>query len=368
MKTGILIVNLGTPHSYKKKDVARYLREFLMDGRVIDIPAWKRWLLVNLIIVPFRAGRVSGEYKKLWLKEGSPLMVYGHRFVEKLQLCYAADSAKVVLAMRYQQPSIKAGLEELQKFGAEKIVVFPMFPQYASATSGSIAEKVMQVVAGWNVIPVIHFVNSYHNNRAYIRVFAEKVNKDIKKYNPDHILFSYHGIPERQLAKVNGGGAVFCTFPRCSCGKKNEINPYCYRSASFETSQLIARELDLPKKKFSTSFQSRLGKEPWIRPYTDEKIVELHKQGVRKLLVVPPSFVADCLETTLEIGGHYRDLFLGLDGQSFHYTSSLNDEEAWVKAVYRIIAENTGIENTMDQHLLSDTFPLKANAEFGSSQ
>jgi ferrochelatase len=357
MKTGILVVNLGTPDSNEEKDVARYLREFLMDGRVIDIPTWKRWLLVNLIIAPFRAKKVSKEYKKLWLKEGSPLLVYGQRFIDKLEKLYDSDDVKVALAMRYQNPSINKGLEELRAFGAQQIIVFPMFPQYASATTGSVAEKVMRITSTWNVIPSIHFVNSYHKDSSYINVFVEKVKTDMEKYQPDHVLFSYHGLPERQLGKANEGKAVYCKFPNCNCRKENGKNPYCYRNACFETSKLIAKESGLSDEQFTTSFQSRLGKSPWIQPYTDDKIADLRKQGVKNLLVVSPSFVADCLETTLEIGEQYRDLFLELGGESFNYTTSLNDEDQWIRAVQQIIKLHTGFFNhpvTHDENLEID--------------
>lgn len=345
MKTGILVVNLGTPDSYKENDVTRYLREFLMDGRVIDIPAWKRWLLVNIIIAPFRAKKVSKEYQKLWLDEGSPLLVYGRRFAEKLEKQYNSEKIKVVLAMRYQNPSISNGLEELREFGAKRIIVFPMFPQYASATTGSIAEKIMRITADWNVIPSIQFINSYHKDIAYIEVFAEKVQIDIEKYRPDHVLFSYHGLPERQLGKANEGKAVYCRFPNCDCRKENGNKPYCYRNACFETSKLISQKSGLPEDKFSTSFQSRLGKSPWIQPYTDDEIAALHKKGVKNLLVVSPSFVADCLETTLEIGEQYRDLFLETGGEKFNYTTSLNENDKWISAVQMIIESNTGFLN-----------------------
>ncbi len=342
MKTGILVVNLGTPDSNDKKDVARYLREFLMDGRVIDLPARKRWPLVNLIIVPFRAGKVSVEYKKLWLDEGSPLMVYGKRFVKKLQKLYPQDEVNVELAMRYQNPSIEFGLEQLRAFGAERIIVFSMFPQYASATTGSVADKVMKVVSNWNVIPNFSFINSYHQHPAYIMVFADKVKADIEKHRPDHILFSYHGLPERQLNKANEGKAKHCSFPNCSCLTNPEENVYCYRSACFDTTKRIAESLGIKAGEYSSSFQSRLGKDPWIRPYTDDTIEKLAQQGKKKLLVVSPSFVADCLETTLEIGEQYKELFLENGGESFNYTTSLNDEEAWVKAAKQIIFDSTG--------------------------
>jgi ferrochelatase len=335
-KTGVLIVNLGTPNSYDKKDVAVYLREFLMDGRVIDIPYWKRWLLVNLIIVPFRAPKVAREYKKLWLENGSPLLVYGTQLVEKLKQ-KLDGSAVVELAMRYQNPSIQSGLEKLRQAMVEEIIIFPLFPQYASATTGSVAEKVMEIVSKWNVIPGIRLINSYHDDEQYINNFAEKVKADMQKHKPDHILFSYHGIPERHLDNMNENGLDFCT--RCegeSC-KQGAQKRYCYRSACFETSRLIAEQLQLPAEKYTTSFQSRLGKDPWIQPYTDATVEKLAQKGTKKLLVVSPSFVADCLETTLEIGEQYRELFLEKGGKTFHFTESLNADDAWVQTIYRML-------------------------------
>lgn len=335
-KTGVLVVNLGTPNSYDKKDVAVYLREFLMDGRVIDIDYWKRWMLVNLIIVPFRAPKVAVEYKKLWLDKGSPLMVYGSELVEKLNNKFD-DSVVVELAMRYQNPSIQSGLEKLRQASVDRILIFPLFPQYASATTGSVAEKVMEIVSKWNVIPTIQFINSYHDDARYIGNFADKVGADMTKHQPDHILFSYHGIPERHLDNMNECGAVYCercTGDSCQQGDKRR---YCYRSACFETSRLIAEKLRLPKETYTTSFQSRLGKDPWIKPYTDATVEAMAQRGIKNLLVVSPSFVADCLETSLEIGHQYKDLFLEKGGSKFNFIESLNSDDAWVNTIYNLL-------------------------------
>lgn len=335
-KSGVLVVNLGTPNTYDKKDVAVYLREFLMDGRVIDIEYWKRWMLVNLIIVPFRAPKVAVEYKKLWLEKGSPLLVYGRELVEKLNQRFG-DSVAVELAMRYQNPSIRAGLEKLRQASVERILIFPLFPQYASATTGSVAGKVMELVSGWNVIPNIQFINSYHDNTRYIGNFADKVGIDIGKHQPDHILFSYHGIPERHLDNMNECGAVYCDHCTDGSCKQGNKRPYCYRSACFETSRLIAEKLHLPEAKYTTSFQSRLGKDTWIMPYTDVTIETLAQKGIKNLLVVSPSFVADCLETTLEIGHQYKELFLKKGGSKFNFTESLNSDDAWVDTIYNLL-------------------------------
>lgn len=335
-RTGVLVVNLGTPNSYDKKDVAVYLREFLMDGRVIDIDYWKRWMLVNLIIVPFRAPKVSHEYKKLWLDTGSPLLVYGRQLVDKLRTRFD-DSVVVELAMRYQNPSIQAGLEKLRQASVDRIIVLPLFPQYASATTGSVAEKVMEIVSKWNVIPAIQFINSYHDDARYIVTFADKVAADMAKHRPDHILFSYHGIPERHLTNMNECGAVYCENCKGETCKQGNKKRYCYRSACFETSRLIAEHLHLPNEKYTTSFQSRLGKDPWIKPYTDTTIEALAAQNTKSLLVVSPSFVADCLETTLEIGQQYRDLFLEKGGKTFAFTESLNADDAWVQTLFNLL-------------------------------
>ena len=307
-RTGILIVNLGTPHSYSKKDVAIYLREFLTDGRVIDIPFWKRWLLVNLIIVPFRAPKVAREYQKLWLEGGSPLLVYGKALVAGLKQ-YFPEDVHLELAMRYQTPSIEQGLYNLRHAKVDQIIIFPLFPQYASATTGSVVEKVMDIVSKWNVIPSLKFINSYHTDKQYISNFATKIKNDMDQFQPDHILFSYHGIPERHLDNMNEEGITWCSHTQNKCISCQSKNQWCYRSACFETSHLIAEELELEDSKFTISFQSRLGKNPWIKPYTDVTIGQLANQGIKNLLVVSPSFVADCLETNLEIGELYRDLF-----------------------------------------------------------
>lgn len=338
-KTGVLVVNLGTPDSPKVSDVRKYLAEFLMDGRVIDIPVVARTLLVRGIIVPFRSIKVSKEYKKLWMEDGSPLLVYGKNLVKKLQQQFANDPVEVALAMRYQSPSIAEGLQKLRDANVDRIIVFPLFPQYASATTGSVAAKVMDVIANWNVIPSIDFINSYHEDDRYVQVFADKVKADINKHNPDHILFSYHGIPERHLRNIQQKDPDKCSWPNCSCGKEPMDKPYCYRSACFKTTELMVAKLGLSPDQYSTSFQSRLGKDPWIQPYTDETVEKLAKKGVKNLLVVSPSFVADCLETTLEIGEEYKELFEEHGGEVFNFTESLNADEAWADAIHSMLSE-----------------------------
>lgn len=337
-KKGVLLINLGTPESPANADVARYLREFLMDERVIDIPYWKRWMLVNLIIVPFRAPKVSKEYRKLWTENGSPLLHYGKQIKQKLQYLLGLEY-QVELAMRYQNPSIEQGLLNLRASGADEIMIVPLFPQYASATVGSVHQKVMEIVQKWHIIPKINFVSYFHQHPLFISTFANKVKQQMQDANYDHILFSYHGIPERHLAKMNSS-SNYCDKPHCSCSEGLSHRPYCYRTACFETSRLIATEAGINTAQYSTSFQSRLGKDPWIKPYTDYTIKSLAEQGAKKLLVVSPSFVADCLETVLEIGEEYYELFLEHGGESLSMVESLNDDQAWAEALKAIVLEN----------------------------
>ncbi|MCU4164691.1 ferrochelatase [Carboxylicivirga caseinilyticus] len=338
-KTGVLLVNLGTPDSFSRKDVKKYLAEFLMDGRVIDIPYWKRFLLVRGIIAPFRSKKVSIEYEKLWLDNGSPLLVYGKELKEKVQNLFIRNAAnvEVELAMRYQSPSIESALNKLKHKSVDRIIVFPLFPQYASATIGSVAQKVMEIISKWEVIPSIDFINDYHEDSEYINAFAKKVSDDVIKYKPDHILFSYHGIPERHLENIQKQNSNLCSWPECSCSRKNEVKRYCYRSACFNTTRLIAERATLDMNTFTTSFQSRLGKSPWIKPYTDVTVEQLASKGIKNLLVVSPSFVADCLETTLEIGEQYKELFLEKGGEKFAFTESLNADNSWAEAIYNIL-------------------------------
>ena len=338
-KTGVLIVNLGTPNSPGRKDVKKYLTEFLMDERVIDIPTWKRTLLVKGIIAPFRSLKVAREYKKLWLEEGSPLFVHGKELVRKVQGLFNQEQPQVYveLAMRYQHPSIQKALERLSGKNVHQLIIFTLFPQYASATTGSVAQKVMEIVSKWNVVPNIDFIQSYHEESGYIRAFASKVKADIKKHQPDHVLFSYHGIPERHLTNLQKQNKKQCSWPKCGCETKAPDKPYCYRSACFKTSELIAKASNIEPRDFTTSFQSRLGKNPWIKPYTDKTIENLVGQGIKNLLVVSPSFTADCLETTLEIGEEYRELFIENGGKNFHFTESLNSEDQWSRVVFHLI-------------------------------
>ncbi len=333
-KTGVLIVNLGTPDSPSTPDVRKYLREFLMDGRVIDIPYLQRFMLVNLIIAPFRAPKSAKVYKELWLPEGSPLKIYGER-VEKLLQDELGDSYVVKLAMRYQNPAIEVGLLEFQKMGLTEIIVVPFFPQYASATTGSVYEEVMRVLAKWQVMPELRFVNQFVNHPKFIQGFVQNAQKYMAEHEFDYFLFSYHGLPERQISKGDVTGKV-CRLGEC-CGSLTAMNQHCYRAQCFETTRLLVKALNIPEGKYVTSFQSRLGKTPWVQPYTEDTIKELASKGIKSVLAFSPAFVSDCLETTIEVGEEYKELFEESGGKHWQLVESLNDSPIWIETLVDLV-------------------------------
>jgi ferrochelatase len=333
-KTGVLIVNLGTPDSPNTPDVRKYLREFLMDGRVIDIPFIPRFLLVNGIIAPFRAPKSAKIYKEVWLPEGSPLKVYGIA-VEKMLQEALGDEYVVKLGMRYQNPSIKAGLDEFQKMGLSKIIVVPFFPQYASATTGSVYEEVMRVFAQWQVIPELRFVNQFLAHPKFLEGFVQNAQKYLQAHQYDHFIFSYHGLPERQIRKGDCTKEV-CKLGSC-CDTLHAMNQHCYRAQCFETTRLLVKALNIPEGKYTTCFQSRLGNDPWIKPYTEDIVKELPKKGLKKVLAFSPAFVADCLETTLEVGEEYKEVFEKEGGEHWDLVESLNDSPIWVEALVDLV-------------------------------
>jgi ferrochelatase len=292
---GILLVNLGTPETTSVGDVRKYLREFLMDKRVIDISAIGRWMLVNLIIAPFRAPKSANEYKKLFNEKGSPLKYHSVSVTEKLQEKLGNDY-KVVLGMRYQNPSLVSALEQLKD--CESIHVIPLFPQYASATTGSVHDKVMELIMEWQVIPDIRLTSKFFDQGLFLETIADQAKKLTEEDNYDHFIFSYHGVPERQILKSSVGD--YCNFGSC-CETYGERNQYCYRAQCFENSRLLADMLGLSEGQYSVTFQSRLGKTPWIQPYTDDVLKELPSRGVKKVLAFSPAFVSDCTNS-IELG------------------------------------------------------------------
>lgn len=337
-KKGILLVNLGTPDSPETKDVRKYLDEFLMDPRVIDINPISRALLVKGIIAPFRAPKSAKLYKHIWDPEtGSPLMHYSILQHQALQQ-RLGDGYQVELAMRYQSPSIESALERLKASFVESIQVIALFPQYASASTGSVYDKVMDIVREWQTIPTISFINSFHDNELMIQTFADNG----RKYDPDtydHILFSFHGLPQRQLIKCDHSGN-YCLKSADCCETLNDVNKYCYSAQSHHTAKLIAENLGLSKERYTICFQSRLGSDPWVQPYTSKVVEQLAKEGKKRLLVFCPAFVADCLETVYEVTVEYGDEFKALGGEHVQLVESLNDSPTWIDALEEMVVKS----------------------------
>ena len=331
-KTGILLINLGTPDSPSVKDVRKYLFEFLNDPRVIDISPIARFFLVNFIIVPFRAPKSAIIYKKLWTGQGSPILIYGKAVQEKLQQVLGS-SYGVELAMRYQNPSLDDVVREMEKKNYNKITIIPMFPQYASASTGSAIEKAMKLISKWWIIPEIKIISQFYDNEGYLDTIVAQA----KKYNLndyDHVLFSYHGLPVRQVDKVYSDGRL-CEEHNCETEITTE-NKYCYKATCYATTRLLAAQMNIPKEKHTVCFQSRLDKD-WLEPFSDKVIIELAKKGAKKLLVFSPAFVADCLETTVEIGIEYQDLFVQYGGEKIQLVESLNDHPMWIETLKNMI-------------------------------
>jgi protoporphyrin/coproporphyrin ferrochelatase len=330
-KTGVLLVNLGTPDSPSVRDVRSYLSQFLNDPRVIDIPWLARKLLVNGIIVPFRAPKSAKVYKKLWTDKGSPLLFHSMRVKELLQQSLG-DGYEVFLAMRYKNPSIPDVLEQMRKKNFSTIVVLPMFPQYASASTGSALDEVMKVIRKWWVIPELRIISQYYDHPTYIDAFVARGRQyDITSY--DHILFSYHGLPDRQVDKVYEEG--LCTDRDCE-HEITEENKYCYKATCYATTRLLAAKLNIPAEKYTVCFQSRLDKK-WIEPFSDKVVEDCAKKGMKKILVFSPAFTADCLETTIEIGEEYQELFEEHGGEKVQLVESLNDHRLWVECLRDLV-------------------------------
>ena len=333
-KKGVLMVNLGTPDSPTRGAVYRYLKEFLLDPRVIDYPWLARNLLVRGIIAPFRSGSSSKLYKMLWTEEGSPLKVYGERVAQGVQE-HLGEEYIVELAMRYQSPSIESAIRNLLRMQVSEIIVFPMFPQYASATTGSIHEEVMRILAKQETIPNVKMVNSYFDYPPMIEIFADNARQfDLDSF--DHILFSYHGLPQRQLRKGDPTGN-HCQKKENCCQSLCLANQFCYSAQCHATTRAIAGALKLKPEQYTTSFQSRLGPEAWAQPYTIKTIEEQAEKGAKRLLVFSPAFVADCLETIVEIGTEYQEEFEGMGGEEVGLVPSLNDDPRWIKAVAELV-------------------------------
>lgn len=333
-KTALLLINLGTPDSPNPSDVKTYLTEFLTDGRVIDLPWLWRQLLVRGIIIPKRYKQSADSYKKIWSKEGSPLLSHTLQLKEKLQE-ELGESYIVEAAMRYRHPSLKQAIQRLLSESISHLIIFPLFPQYASATTGSIKQKTMEILKNYLVIPKVTFINQFYDHPSYVEAVTT-IGNNFNLKNYDHVLFSYHGLPKSQIQKADRQGN--CLKNRECCLHFEKHNPYCYSAQCIATTKAIASKLKINADQYSICFQSRLGKDPWLEPYASETIHHLAAQGIKNLLVFSPSFVCDCLETIYEIGYEYALEFKQAGGQNLDLVPCLNSHPSWVKAIKDIIS------------------------------
>jgi protoporphyrin/coproporphyrin ferrochelatase len=333
--TGVLLLNLGTPDSPRVSDVRRYLREFLSDPRVIDIPPLARKLLLETVILPFRPARSAKAYKLVWTGDGSPLLFHSQRLTEGVRRALGPEYV-VELGMRYGSPSIPSALAKLVAAQPSRIVVLPLFPQYSSAATGSAVERVYEVLGqSWNVPPATT-LGAFYDDPGFISAFTMVAKKQLDTFRPDFVLFSYHGLPERHVRKSDASGNHCLKRADC-CDAMVPENRYCYRAQCFATTRALAFTLGLGANNHSVSFQSRLGRTPWLHPYTDLVLPELAAAGRKRLAVMCPAFVADCLETLEEIGIRAKEQWRSLGGEDLLLVPSLNAEPAWVDTVARMI-------------------------------
>lgn len=351
MKKGILLVNLGSPDSPNPKDVKKYLGEFLMDERVIDVPLWARNLLVKGIILNTRPKASAKAYQKIWWDEGSPLIVLSERLQEKVQ---EKVDYPVALAMRYGGMTIKKGLQELVDKGVEEVFLIPLYPQFAMATTETIVVLAEEIRQEFFPNLKITDLKAFYNNSDYIAVLSKSIAKHLQGKDYEHLLFSYHGVPERHIRKsditkshcdpsVKGAG-ICCKTP-------SPAHEFCYRHQCVEVTRLVGEYLNLEEGTYSSSFQSRLGFDPWLRPYTDRTIERFGKEGLKKMAIVTPAFVSDCLETLEEIAMEGEEIFHEVGGKEFSTIPCLNDDENWVALLAKWInawatTEKTTAENS----------------------
>ena len=337
MKKGILLVNLGSPDSPEPKDVKKYLGEFLMDERVIDVPLWARNLLVKGIILNTRPKASAKAYKKIWWEEGSPLIVISERLQNKIQ---KKVDVPVALAMRYGSMTIKKGLQELVDKGVEDVLLFPLYPQFAMATTETIVVLAEEIRQQYFPNLSIESVPAFYNKPDYIEVLSNSIKRHLADKNYEHVLFSYHGVPERHIRKSDITKS-HCKIDGSCCITPSIAHEFCYKHQCLEVTRLVAEKLQFKEDTFSTSFQSRLGFDPWLQPYTDRTIERLGKRGVKNMAIVTPAFVSDCLETLEEIAMEGQEIFHEMGGKDFTTVPCLNDDAEFVGLLSKWITEWT---------------------------
>jgi ferrochelatase len=334
-KTGVLLLNIGTPDSPSTRDVRRYLREFLSDPRVLDMRPLARWLLLNFAILPTRPRTSAAAYRKVWTPQGSPLMIHS-RALRAGVADALGDAYQVEVAMRYGNPGIAPALERLRAAQVRRLVLFPLFPQYSAAATGSALARVFELLGqAWDV-PNVVSLPDFFDQPGFIRAVAARTRPLLASEAPDHVLFSYHGLPERQIRRSDATGS-HCFGSDVCCAAIGSANRGCYRAQAFATSRAIAKELSLEPARWSVAFQSRLGRTPWILPHTDKELPRLAASGVKRLAVLCPSFTSDCLETVEEIGLRARDQWSELGGEALSLIPCVNSQEDWVESVAEMV-------------------------------
>jgi len=334
---GVLLLQLGTPDSASTKDVRRYLSEFLSDPRVIDLPAPARWFLLNGVILPFRPRRSAEMYERIWSEDGSPLLLHTKAFTSEIQ-DKLGDAYLVEFGMRYGSPSIADALDRLLAADVTDIRILPLFPQYASSAGGSAVARTMELLADrWNV-PAVSFLPEFYDNRGFIAAVAAVARPALERFRPDYILFSYHGLPERQVRKADPTGEHCLASDNC-CDAIGPVNRHCYRAQCFATTKSVASELQLSPDSHTTAFQSRLAGTPWIAPQTDRILQSLCDSGFRRLAVFTASFVADCLETLEEIGIRLRNQWMELGGEDLLVIPCVNEASQWVDTAAAMVSQ-----------------------------
>ena len=315
-KIGVLICNLGTPDSYSVKDVRRFLKEFLSDGRVIEIPKIIWWFILYGVILTLRPKKSAKLYQSVWTENGSPLLFHSKKMVQKIKE-FMPEDIEIELAMRYGNPNMEKALLSLKNKNCQSLIVLPMFPQYSGTTTGSVFDEVSRILSKWRWVPSFNFINSYHDNNNYISALATSIHNHIKTKVPQKIVFTYHGIPKRNFTL----GDPY----QCFCQK---------------TTRLVAEKVGLEEDQYITTFQSRFGPAEWLKPYTSDTMKQLPLLGVKNILVIAPAFSVDCLETIEEIDQENKEIFLQAGGEDFQYIPCLNDSDGQIKFIKEIINQH----------------------------
>lgn len=328
---GILLVNLGSPDSPTPKDVKPYLDEFLMDERVIDVSKWLRNIIVRGIILQTRPKKSAEAYSKIWWEEGSPLVVISERFTEKVKQFV---DMPVALGMRYGSMTIKNALQELKDKGVDDVLLVPLYPQYAMSSFETVVVKTMEDKDAFFPEMKLTTLPAFYKNKEYIKVLSESIADGLKDFDYDHILFSYHGIPERHIKKSDPT-KFHCKIDGSCCSTNSVAHHTCYRHQCFDVTEKVKAYLGLPEDKVSLSFQSRLPNDPWLKPYTDFEFERFPKEGKKKLAVITPAFVSDCLETLEEIAMEGKHQFQEAGGEDYKHIPCLNDRDDWVQVMVK---------------------------------